>query len=67
MELTKQHREALLTELEKAQKELELQSSCLDKQTDDSDLANWFEIGHFLAIQRVELIKKSIISSEIDY
>lgn len=69
MELTKNHKEALLNELEKAQKDADLQSKCLDGQQTKGDItmSEWFEISHFLALQRIELIKKAIINSEIDY
>lgn len=68
MKIEHDHREALLVELEKAQADLILQSKCLEDQTKTKgSLVEWFEISHFLAQQRIELIKKSIITSEIDY
>lgn len=69
MELTKSHKEALLSELEKAQEDAKVQLKChvSEQKKGDSSMAEWFQISHFLAEQRIELIKKSIINSEIDY
>lgn len=65
MELTKNHREALLNELEKAQKDADLQETCMNKEKDE--LAQWFDVGFFLAQQRIGLIRKALIDNEIDY
>lgn len=66
MELTKQHREALLTQLDEAEKDLELAKSLFGK-GENSELSEWFEIGHFLAIEKIKTIKNSLIQNEIDY
>jgi hypothetical protein len=69
MELNTNHRQSLLSELEKAQQDAELQQSLLNKKEhkDFKGLIEWFEISHFLATKRIELIKKAIIESDIDY
>lgn len=66
MELTKNHREALINELEKAQQDAEIQEACMIKQGED-DMAKWFEISLFLATERIKLIKKSLTDNYIDY
>lgn len=68
MELTAQHRKALLSELDKAKKDLDLQQGCLNKnEKTDKDLAQWFEIGCFLAQERIYLIEASLTNNDIDY
>ena len=66
MTLTKVHREALLNELEKAEKKVELSNLVLSKNKDDG-MNEWFEIGVFLSLQNLEIIKKSLIDNEIDF
>ena len=66
MTLTKLHREALLNELEKAEKKVELSNLVLSKKTDEG-MNEWFEIGVFLSLQNLEIIKKSLIDNEIDF
>jgi len=66
MELNTEHRTALLSELAKAKKDLRIQKICLEK-NDTKDLKNWYEVGIFLATERISLIEKSIIDNKIDY
>jgi hypothetical protein len=65
MELTKKHREAFLSELQKAKEDKRLQELCL--QDNKEDLAQWFETSIFLAQKRIELIEQSLINNEIDF
>lgn len=69
MELTKNHRQSLLSELEKAQQDAANQNSLLNKKEnkDFKRLVEWFEISEFLAKQRISLIQKVLIENEIDY
>lgn len=67
MELTKNHRQSLLSELEKAQQDAANQNSLLNKKEDFKGLVEWFEISEFLAKQRISLIQKALIENEIDY
>lgn len=70
MELTKKHREALLSELTKAKKDFKLQKDCLkDAQEDErtKHLSELFDISIFLAEQRIKLIEQSLIDNEIDF
>jgi len=70
MELNKNHREALINELEKAKEDLGTQTRGLQNakaKTEDNHLIEWFEIGMFLAEQRIILIEKSLINNEIDF
>lgn len=66
MQLTKQHREALLNELNKVKEDKELQELCL-KERESDNLSRWTEIHIFLAEQRIKLIEKSLIDNEIDF
>jgi len=66
MQLTKQHRESLLSELQKAKEDKEFQQWSLNKREDDH-LTGWYEIHIFLAEQRIKLIEKSLIDNEIDF
>ena len=68
MQLLKSHREALLTELDKAQHDKSIQDCCFVKEQEkQSDLVEWFEISVFLAQQRINLIKQALTDNEIDY
>lgn len=64
--LNKQHREALLRELQSAQEDKALQELCLRERKDDH-LVGWNEMSTFLADQRIKLIEKSLIDNEIDF
>jgi hypothetical protein len=66
MLLSKQHREALLGELNKAKEDKELRQLCMKERKDDH-LKEWWEIHIFLADERIKLIEKSLIENEIDY
>lgn len=67
MELTKQHRQSLLSELEKAKEDKELQVLCIKENKDNDHLIGWFEMNQFLAEQRIKLIEQSLIDNEIDF
>lgn len=66
MILEPQHREALITELNKAKEEYILGKDIFMKNTTE-DYQKWSEIKLFLLIKRIELIETSLISNEIDY
>lgn len=66
MELTKKHREVLLSELTKANEDFKIQKSSL-KDNRAKHLSEWFEIAIFLAEQRIKLIEQSLIDNEIDF
>lgn len=66
MILTENHRSALLDALEKELEERDLQKRCMDKEKDES-LKEYFELKHFLALNRIHAIKKAILTNEIDY
>ena len=66
MELQKQHREALINELQKAKEDKELQELCLNKR-DNDHLIGWWEIHIFLAKERIKIIEQSLINNEIDF
>jgi hypothetical protein len=65
MELTKQHREALLNELQNAKENKELQEIRLNKKENDH-LIGWIETHIFLAQERIKLIEQCLINNEID-
>jgi len=69
MDLSKQHREAFLCELQKANDDLELQKLVRIKQAErgDDSLVEWTEIHTFLAEKRIALIVKSLIDNEIEF
>lgn len=69
MQLTKQHREALLEELTQAKIKLEQSQSFLNlmfEQKEENALP-YAEIQCFLAGERIKLIEKSLIDNEIDF
>jgi hypothetical protein len=66
MDLNKNHRECLLNELTKAKEDHENQTTANNKRKDDH-LKEWFEMGIFLAEQRIKLIEQSLINNEIDF
>ena len=65
MELNKEHREALMNELNKAKKNLLSEIQCKPYSCDD--LKHWYDIGIFLANEQIKLIEKSLIDNKIDY
>lgn len=70
MELNKSHREALLNDLNKAKEAVntaELSFRNYQKNGSKEYLQEWFEIEHYLAIERVKSIEKALIKNEIDY
>lgn len=66
MECTKQHRAALLHELEEARAKQELERLCLEKKAGGEDLTPWRDVGVWLADARVELIKQALLNNELD-
>lgn len=71
MELTINHRNALLAELEAAQADRDLQKKCLDNEIGKEDKCQenieWYELTHWLALSKIETIKSAISKNEIDY
>ena len=66
MELNTEHRKALISELAKAKDELSSEIKC-KQYLSNEDLTHWYDIGIFLANERISLIEKSIIENKIDY
>ena len=69
MELNSNQREILLNALETTQQEREKAESLLRSLTAQKDeycRYSW-EIDHFLANQRIEIIKQALIINNIDY
>jgi len=66
MELKKQHREALINELEKANDEKILAELIISKKK-DNELDCWHDMRLFLALQKIKLIEQSLINNEIDF
>jgi len=66
MELNKEHREALMSELEKAKEKLRLSRQGSEIHASEN-VSHWFDISIFLATERISLIEQSIIDNEIDY
>lgn len=66
MTLEQQHREALITELNKAKEEWILGKDINMKNTTE-DFQKWSDIKLFLLIKRIELIEESLIKNEIDF
>ena len=66
MKLEKQHREALINELDKAKEEKELAELVIRNKTDDN-LDGWHDIRLFIAQQKIKLIEKSLIDNQIDF
>lgn len=66
MELTKQHREALINELEKAKEDKDLAELVIRNKKDDH-LDGWHDIHLFMAQQKIKLIEQSLIDNEIDF
>lgn len=66
MKLEKQHREALINELDRAKEEKELAELVIRNKTDDH-LDGWHDIGLFMAQQKIKLIEQSLIDNQIDF
>lgn len=66
MQLEKEHREALITELNKAREEYNL-AYHIDLRDKTEDFKKWSDIKKFLLSKRIELIEESLISNEIDF
>jgi hypothetical protein len=67
MQLNNNMRESLLSELAKAKEDRALQVICARKEAEKGQMTEWFEIGIFLAQERIKLIEKSLIENKIDY
>lgn len=67
MELREKHRESLLEELEKTTADYKEYVLLRNSDNCDKDMEEYFEIRIFLAWERIELIKKSLIDNQIDY
>jgi hypothetical protein len=66
MKLQKTHRQALLSEFEKAKADLDTCRRCL-LEDERTAIQQHFEIAIFLAQERIKLIKQSLIDNEIDF
>lgn len=66
MKLEKQHREALINELDNAKEEKELAELVIRNKTDDN-LDGWHDIRLFMAQQKIKLIEQSLIDNQIDF
>ena len=66
MQLNKNRRESLLTELIKAKDKLHLGRS-LNREGQTEDFTDWQDMKMFLLQERVKLIEKSLIDNEIDF
>jgi len=66
MTLEPQHREALITELNKAKEEYILGKD-LNMLNATEDFRKWSDIKLFLLRKRIELIEESLINNEIDF
>jgi hypothetical protein len=66
MKLVKQHREALINELDKAKEEKDLAELVIQNKTDDH-LDGWHDISLFMAQQKIKLIEQSLIDNQIDF
>ena len=66
MTLEPQHREALITELNKAKEEFNLAYQIDFKNTTEG-YEKWSDIKKFLLSKRIELIEESLINNEIDF
>lgn len=67
MELKEKHRQVLLEELEVATADYNEQKLLRYSDKCDKDFEEYFEIRIFIAYERIELIKKSLIDNQIDY
>ena len=66
MTLEPQHREALITELNKAKEEYILGKD-LNMLNATEDFRKWSDIKLFLLLKRIEVIEESLINNEIDF
>ena len=66
MKLEKQHREALINELDNAKEEKELAELVIRNKTDDN-LDGWHDIHLFMAQQKIKLVEQSLIDNQIDF
>jgi len=66
MTLEPQHREALITELNKSKEEYILGKD-LNMLNATEDFRKWSDIKLFLLLKRIELIEESLINNEIDF
>lgn len=66
MTLEKQHREALITELNKAREEY-ISGKDINQSNTTDDFQKWSDIKLFLLLKRIELIEESLTNNEIDF
>jgi hypothetical protein len=66
MELTREHRRALMAKLEDAKMELNTSKACLEKHK-DAEIAPFFEMDCFIQQQTIALITNSLIDNHIDF
>ena len=67
MEITRRHRETLLSELTKVNNALNLDNRHLNDLKKDNESTDHVEIHIFLNQQKKELIEQSLIDNEIDF
>lgn len=70
MQLNKNHRESLLTELVKAKEDIDLATTvknALNSECHTEEFKDWQDMKLFLLQERVKLIEKSLIDNEIDF
>ena len=66
MQLERQHRQALLSKLDDAKKELDTHEKMLSRKENENIIPN-IEISMFLAQQTIKLIEEGLINNEIDF
>lgn len=66
MELTKEHRKALLVELDRAQEDLDTNQENLVNE-ENGELKLWYEISCWLALERISSINTALTENDIDY
>lgn len=70
MELNKTHREALIAQLSSARYSLNILDATIIryKKKDDKDsIIDWFNVERYLYLERIKIIERALIDSEIDY
>lgn len=66
MLLDRNHRQELIEQLAAAEKDVNTSSTGV-RASGNEALKSAFEVSHFLAVQRVQLIKRALVENEIDY
>ncbi len=67
MKLNKEHREALLTRLNKISEELGIKKECIAKTDSKDGVYRWHEIDEFLLEKQKQEIEKALVENDIDY